>query len=130
MGSERAFVVHGADGLDELSTTGINKVSELHHGEVRTYDLDPRELGLPRANLRDLVGGDVEENARITRAVLQGQKGPRRDIVLLNAGAVLVVGGRAKDFKEGLVLAAQSIDSGRAFEKIGELVEMSQRFYR
>jgi anthranilate phosphoribosyltransferase len=128
MGSEHALVVYGANGLDELSNTGINKVSELHHGEVRTYDLDPRELGLPRANLRDLAGGDVEENARITRAVLQGQKGHRRDVVLLNAAAVLVVGEKARDLKEGLALAAQSIDSGRAFEKIGELVAMSRSF--
>jgi anthranilate phosphoribosyltransferase len=128
MGSEHAFVVHGADGLDELSTTGINRVSELHHGQVRTYDLDPRELGLPRSKLSDLAGGTVDDNARITTAVLRGEKGPRRDIVLLNAGAVLVAGGKARDLREGLALAAQSIDSRRAFEKIGELVTMSQSF--
>jgi len=128
MGSEHAFVVHGADGLDELSTTGINRVSELRYGQVRTYDLDPQELGLPPANLRDLAGGDLEENAKITREVLGGQKGPRRDVVLLNAAAVLVVGGKARDLREGLAQAAQSIDSGRALQKIGELVEMSQRF--
>ncbi|MCL0095302.1 anthranilate phosphoribosyltransferase [Dehalococcoidia bacterium] len=129
MGSERAFVVHGASGLDELSTTGINRVSELRYGQIRTYDLDPQELGLPRANLRDLAGGDLQENAAITREVLKGQKGPRRDVVLLNAAAVLVVGGKARDLREGLAQAAQSIDSGRALQKIGELVKMTRSFH-
>jgi len=128
MGSERAFVVHGADGLDELSTTGINRVSELRCGQVRTYALDPQELGLPLASLSDLAGGDLEKNAEITREVLGGQKGPRRDVVLLNAAAVLAVGGKARDLREGLAQAAQSIDRGKAFEKIGELVEMSRSF--
>jgi anthranilate phosphoribosyltransferase len=128
MGSEHAFVVHGADGLDELSTTGINRVSELHQGQVRTYDLDPRALGLPRSRLSELAGGTVDDNVRITTAVLRGQKGPWRDIVLLNAGVVLVAGGKARDLREGLTLAAQSIDSGRAFEKIGKLAEMSRSF--
>ncbi|MBT9148709.1 MAG: anthranilate phosphoribosyltransferase [Dehalococcoidia bacterium] len=140
MGSEHAFVVHGADGLDELSTTGINRVSELRfdplgqascpsNGQVRTYDLDPQELGLPPARLSDLAGGDLEENAEITREVLAGQKGPRRDVVLLNAAAVLTVGGKARDLREGLAQAAQSIDSGKALEKISELVEMTCSFH-
>lgn len=128
MGSEHALVVHGAGGLDELSTTGINRVSELGYGRIRTYDLDPQDLGLPPARPCDLAGGDLEENAAITREVLGGQKGPRRDIVLLNAAAVLVVGGKARDLQEGLAQAAQSIDSGRALQKIGELVKMTRSF--
>ena len=128
MGTEHAFVVHGAGGLDELSTTGSNKVSELRHGQIKTYDLDPQTLGLPTAKPSDLLGGTVEENAEIVKTVLQGQPGPKRDVVLLNAAAVMVAGGKASDLKEGLALAAESIDSGRAFEKIGKLAQMSQSF--
>ncbi|MDD5094032.1 MAG: anthranilate phosphoribosyltransferase [Dehalococcoidia bacterium] len=126
--SERAFVVHGHGGLDELSTTGTNRVSELCDGTVKTFKLDPQELGIPRANPKALLGGMVEENVKIVKAVLGGEKGPKRDIVLLNAAAVLVAGGKARDFKEGLAVAAQSIDSGKALAKIGDLAKMSQGF--
>ncbi|MDY6912498.1 MAG: anthranilate phosphoribosyltransferase [Chloroflexota bacterium] len=128
MGTEHAFVVHGAGGLDELSTTGSNRVSELRNGQIKTYTLDSQALGLPGAKQSDLLGGTVEENAEIVKAVLQSQPGPKRNIVLFNAAAVLVAGGKASDLKEGLALATESIDSGRAFEKIGKLAQMSQSF--
>ena len=126
LGAQAAFVVHGADGLDELSTTGINRVSHLRDGWVKDFSLDPAELGLPGAQLEDLRGGTVEENAQITQAILAGERGPRRDVVLLNAAAALVAGGMARDFKEGLQQAAEAIDSGSAREKLEGLVAFSQ----
>jgi anthranilate phosphoribosyltransferase len=127
LGTIRAFVVHGADGLDELSTTGESRVSEVREGIVRTFIVRPEDFGLARASIRDLQGGDRVQNAEIIRAVLQGQAGPRRDIVLMNASAALVAGGRAHDLKEGVVLAAQSIASGGAAKKLEALVDLSQR---
>ncbi len=122
LGSQAAFVVHGADGLDELSTTGPNHVAQLQNGKVYTFTLDPLDLGLPRAQLSDLKGGDADENAAIFRAVLDGEPGPRRDVVLLNSAACLVVGGLATDLSKGLSLADQSIDSGAARTKLDALV--------
>jgi len=122
LGVRAAFVVHGADGLDELSTTGPNRVSELRDGEVRTFTLDPLDLGLPRSRLSDLQGDDAATNAAITRSVLAGERGPRRDIVLLNAGAALVAAGLASDLREGVAQAAQAIDTGRAREVLERLV--------
>ena len=122
LGSRSAFVVHGDGGLDELSTTGPNRVSRLAAGRVETYTLDPAELDLPMATLDDLRGGDPEANAAITRSVLGGEGGPRRDIVLLNSAAALVAGGRANTLHEGLDVAAQSIDSGAARAKLDALV--------
>jgi anthranilate synthase/phosphoribosyltransferase len=126
LGAQAAFVVHGADGLDELSTTGINRVSHLRDGWVKDFALDPAELGLPRARLEDLRGGTAEENAQITQAILAGEQGAHRDVVLLNAAAALVAGGVAGDFKEGLQRAAEAIDSGSAREKLESLVAFSQ----
>ena len=126
LGVQAAFVVHGADGLDELSTTGINRVSHLRGGWVKDFSLDPAELGLPRARLEDLRGGTVEENAQITQAILAGEQGPRRDVVLLNAAAALVAGGTAGDFREGLQQATEAIDSGSAKEKLESLVAFTQ----
>ena len=128
LGAEHAFIVHGADGLDELSVTGTNKVSRVYDGQIETYYLDPQELGLPRAKLSDLAGGTSEENAAITRTLLKGERGPKRDIVLLNTAAVLIAGGKAKNLEEGLTLAAESIDSGSALRKIEQLVETSHSF--
>jgi len=128
LGTEHAFVVHGADGLDELSTTGTNRVSRVHGGKIETFDVDPRALGLPPARLSDLAGGAAEENAAATRAILDGQAGPKRDVVLLNAAAVLVAGDKAGNLEEGLALAAEAIDSGKAREKLGMLVELSRSF--
>jgi len=126
LGTRRALVVHSADGLDELSTTGPNQISELEGGRVRTYAQDPQELGLPRARIQDLVGGGVEENCRITLAVLGGEKGPRRDVVLLNAGAVLYAAGKAPDLRHSLGLAAWAVDSGAARKKLEELVAFTR----
>lgn len=128
LGAEHAFVVHGADALDELSVTGQNKISRLHNGHIETYYLDPRDLGLPRAKLSDLAGGSVEENAAITRALLAGKDGPKRDVILLNAAAVLIAGGKTNSFSEGLKLAAEAIDNGSAQRKSHQLVEFSRSF--
>ena len=125
LGSRAAFVVHGADGLDELSTTGPNRVSQLQSGQVHSYTLDPQALGLPRAALADLLGGEADENAALTRAVLEGEPGPHRDVVLLNSAAALVAGGTATDMHHGLNLAAHSIDSGAAQGRLESLVAFS-----
>ena len=126
LGVRCALVVHGADGLDELSTTGSNLVVELDSGQIKSYQLDPAELGLPRASLEQLRGGSPEYNVEIARRLLEGEGGPRRDVVLLNAAAALVVAGKAADFGSGLALAAQAIDSGAASEKLRNLVALSQ----
>ena len=127
LGTIRAFVVHGADGLDEISNTGESVVSEVREGVVRTFTLRPEDFGMPRASMADLLGGDREQNAEIIRGVLRGQPGPRRDIVLMNAAAALVAGLRAHDLKEGVALAAQSIDSGEARARLERLAALSQR---
>ena len=126
LGTRRALVVHSTDSLDELSTTSPNQISELEGGGVRTYTQDPQELGLPRARREELLGGGVEENRRITLAVLGGEKGPRRDVVLLNAAAVLYAAGKAPDLRHGLGLAARAIDSGSAKKKLEELAAFTQ----
>lgn len=123
LGTIRAFVVHGLDGLDEISNTGGTKVSEVRDGQVVTYYITPEDLGVRRAHLSDLKGGDAKENAEIIRRILQGEKGPRRDVVLLNAAAGIVAGGKAKDLQEGMEVAKASIDSGAALEKLNRLVE-------
>jgi anthranilate phosphoribosyltransferase len=126
LGSRAAYVVHGADGLDELSTTGPNRVTQLRNGRVRTFSLDPLDVGLPRARLEDLKGGDAQENAAIFDAVLDGEQGPRRDVALLNAAGCLVVSGRVQNMHEGLAVAAHSIDSGAARARLDALVAFSQ----
>lgn len=123
LGSIRAFVVHGMDGLDEISNTAETKISEVRENKVETYCIKPEDFGIKRARLDDLLGGSVADNAQIIRKILGGDKGPKRDIVLLNASAALVAGGKARDFKEGLEAAARSIDSGAAQEKLERLVE-------
>jgi anthranilate phosphoribosyltransferase len=132
LGSRAAYVVHGAEGLDELTTSGPNRVSRFGvgpgNGHVVTETLDPLELGFERARPEDLRGGTPGQNAHITRAVLSGRdRGPRRDVVLLNSAAALVVGGVAADLAEGASLAADSIDSGAALGKLEALIEYSQR---
>jgi anthranilate phosphoribosyltransferase len=127
IGSQRALVVHGADGLDELSLCAPTQASELRDGRVEHYRLTPEELGLERCRLEDISGGDAAECAEITRRVLQGEKGPQRNVVLLNAGAALYVGGKAKSIQEGMRLGEAAIDSGKAREKLDLLVEMSNR---
>src|SRR5467141_1057111 len=130
LGTVRAFVVHGADGLDEISNTGESRISEVREGTVRTFTVRPEDFGVPRASIGDLLGGDREQNAEIIRAILAGVPGPRRDIVLMNASAALVAGGRARDLKEGVELAARSIDSSTARQKLGRLVALSQELAR
>jgi anthranilate phosphoribosyltransferase len=126
LGTEKALIVYGADGLDELSTTGVNKLTELNSGKITTYYLDPRELGIARPELAQLGGGSPSENARIVRAVLGGERGPKRQIVELNAAAGLKVAGAVADFNQGLSLSAEVIDSGRAQEKLAQLIQFSQ----
>jgi anthranilate phosphoribosyltransferase len=125
LGVERAWVVHGADGLDELTTTGISHVAVLDRGRVSTFRISPRNAGLPDAKPDDLTGGDATENAAHIRAVLQGNRGPLRDIVLLNAAAALLVAGKSNSLREGVALAAESIDSGKAKAVLDALVELS-----
>jgi anthranilate phosphoribosyltransferase len=126
LGVERAFVVHGADGLDEISLGGETDVAEVHYGTVRNYTVTPEDFGLPRANIHDLTGGDAPENAAIIRRILDGQRGPRRDIVLANAAAALVAAGVAADFREGVRAAEQSIDTGLAAQKLELLGQFSR----
>lgn len=125
LGSRAAFVVHGAHGMDELSTTGLNRVTYFANGRFVTFTIDPCELGLAPARPEDLKGGPPEVNVAITQAVLSGQKGPWRDVVLLNAAAALTAGGRAADLREGLVMAAESIDTGAARRVMQNLIEFS-----
>jgi anthranilate phosphoribosyltransferase len=122
----RRAIVFSADGLDELSTVGPSLVIELLDGERRQYELDPRELGLPRASTDDLRGGEPARNAEIARSVLAGQRGPRRDIVLLNAGAALRAAGLAADWRDGIGLAAEAIDQGRAGDVLERWARASQ----
>jgi anthranilate phosphoribosyltransferase len=125
LGVKRAWVVHGSDGLDELTTTGISHVAVLDGGKVSSFKLSPKNAGLPQAKPEDLTGGDAAENAAHIRALLGGNQGPFRDIVLLNAGAALLVAGKVKTLREGVALAAESIDSGRAKGVLEALVDLS-----
>jgi len=125
LGVKRAFVVHGLDGLDELSTVGETQVAELQGGKIRTYRLVPDEMGITRARISELAGGDAETNARIAVQLLRGRKGPQRDAVLLNAAAALLVSGLVKDLSSGLELASWSIDSGSANRKLEELLQVT-----
>ncbi len=125
LGAEAAWIVHGAGGLDEISPAGETQVAALKNGEVRTFTITPEVAGLPRHDLEAIRGGDAETNARALRAVLEGEKNAYRDAVLLNAGASLVVAGRAADIREGAEMAAESIDSGRARAALEKLVEVS-----
>ncbi len=125
LGSERAWVVHGADGLDEITVTGPTFVAEAKGGEVRTFEIAPSDVGLARAELSELVGGDAAENAEALRAVLEGADMAYRRIVLMNAGAALVVAGAAADLSEGVERAAASIDRGEARAVLDRLVAVS-----
>jgi anthranilate phosphoribosyltransferase len=125
LGAERAWVVHGSDGLDEITTTGPSYVAELRKGAVRSFEVTPEEAGLPRARPEDLRGADAETNAQAVRALLAGAPGPFRDIVLLNAAAALVVAGRTDDLRAGVAQAAEAIDGGRAEAVLGRLVAIT-----
>ncbi|AHB48835.1 anthranilate phosphoribosyltransferase [Hyphomicrobium nitrativorans NL23] len=125
LGSERAWVVHGHDGLDELSTTGPTTVAELKDGAITTFEVTPEDAGLPRATLADLKGGDGAHNAEALRSLLAGDPGPYRDIVVFNTAAALIVAGRAASLAEGAALAADAIQSGRAARALERLVAIS-----
>ena len=125
LGSSRAMVVHGLEGLDEISLCGPTKVAELRNGEVKEYTIEPEQFSFERCRLEELHGGNPQESAVIVRAILDGKKGPPRDVVLLNSGAALYVSGSAETIAGGIKLAADSIDSGKARRKLVQLVELS-----
>jgi anthranilate phosphoribosyltransferase len=127
LGLHRALVVHGLDGLDEITITGPTRVAEAREGTVRTYEVDPEEFGMMRATLEDISGGDASENAAIVREVLNGKKSPRRDVVLLNSAAALVAAGRVDHLGDGIPVAAQSIDSGAAASKLAALLDFTSQ---
>jgi len=121
LGSEHVWIMHGSDGLDELTTTGPSSVVELKDGKIREFEITPEEVGLPRATLADITGGTPAENARALMALLEGEKSAYRDITLLNAGAALIVGGKCDTVKDGIALAAEAIDNGKALHAMNEL---------
>jgi len=127
LGSEHAFIVHGKDGLDEITNTDDTKISELKDGKVDTYFITPEDLGFIRAKREDLLGGGIEENARTTIEILQGFKGPKRDITIMNAAATLIIGEKAENFREAVEKAAHAIDSGAALKKLEEIKVVSNR---
>ncbi|MBN3038867.1 MAG: anthranilate phosphoribosyltransferase [Candidatus Omnitrophica bacterium] len=121
LGSKHVLVVHGADGLDEITTTGNTQVSELKDGRIETYQLDPQKLGVNIARGQDLKGGDPAFNAKLTYRILKGEKGPERDIVVLNSGCAIYAVDKASSIEEGMALACESIDSGKALAKLEQL---------
>jgi anthranilate phosphoribosyltransferase len=127
LGTERAWVVHGSDGLDEITTSGPTYVAELAGGKVRTFEIAPEEVGLKRSSAADLKGADAETNAKALREVLAGRPGPFRDVALLNAAAALTVAGKANALADGLKLAQNSVDSGEAKKRLDRLVEVSNK---
>ena len=127
LGVKRGMVVYGMDKLDEISLSSPTKVCEIKDGWYKTYTIIPEDFGFERCTKDDLKGGDPEENAKITLAILKGEKGHKRNAVLLNAGASLYIGGKAASFKEGVELAAQIIDSGKALEVLNKFIEVSNR---
>jgi anthranilate phosphoribosyltransferase len=127
LGASRAFVVHGAGGIDELSPAGPNFVCEVVDGSVRSRNIDPVELGLPRCELAELRGGSPEENAAAIRVVLAGENGGRRSAILLNAAGAIAAGGHAEDLREGLDLARRAVDSGAAADRLEQLIAFTRR---
>jgi len=125
LGSESAWVVHGSDGLDEITLTGPTFVSALHNGEIRNFEVSPEDVGLPLCEPGALKGGDADANAMALQSVLDGRPSPYRDVALINAAAALVVAGRAKDLKEGVAIGAKSLDSGAAGARLKHLIAIS-----
>ena len=125
LGSEAVWVVHGSDGLDEITLTGPTFVAALENGNIRSFEVTPDDAGLPRANGDALKGGDAEANAAALRGVLEGKPSPYRDVALLNAAAALIIGGKAKTLKDGVALGAKSLDSGAAMTKLKQLIAVS-----
>jgi len=127
LGARRVWLLHGSDGLDEATTTGVTHVVALEDGQIRSFDLSPEDAGLPRATTQALVGGDAAHNARALRAVLEGAKNPYRDVAALNAAVALVVAGRAANLREGAARAEAALDSGAARDKLDALIRCSNR---
>jgi anthranilate phosphoribosyltransferase len=127
LGARRALVVHGLDGLDEITISAPTRIAEVREGTVHTYEVTPEEFGMNRASLADISGGDAAENAAIIRQVLEAKKSPRRDIVLLNTAAALVAAGRADHLKDALPLAENSIDSGAAQKRLHALIQFTNQ---
>jgi len=125
LGSQSIWVVHGSDGLDEITTAGTTSVAALDHGTIRTFEIGPEDAGLPRVKPEALHGGDAEYNAKALLDVLKGKSGPYRDVAMLNAAAALIVAGKAKDLKDGVALAAKSIESGEAEGRLDRLIGVS-----
>ena len=127
LGTEHSLVVHGEDGLDELTLGARTRVWDVHKGVVRSYFVSPQELDLPEVSIEEIKGGSPEDNARTLRRLFQGEKGPIRDVVLINSAGVLVAGGKAQDLREGIGLARQAIDSGGALGKVEALIALSRQ---
>jgi anthranilate phosphoribosyltransferase len=125
LGSECVWVVHGSDGLDEVTTSGPTSVAALENGKVLVFEVTPEQAGLPRVKPEALKGGDANDNAKSLLDVLKGKKGPFRDVSMLNAAAALIVAGKAKNLKDGVTLAAKSIDSGEAEGCLDRLIAVS-----
>ena len=125
LGSQHVWVVHGSDGLDELTTTGESYIAALHDGEIQTFTIRPEDVGLERRQLSELKGGDAAENAAAIRAILNGQKSAFRDIVLLNAAAALIVAGKVEKLTQGMELAINSIDNGHARDSLDKLIALT-----
>ena len=125
LGTKRALVVHGGDGMDEITTTASTYISELKNGQITEYEINPEQFGLKRVNLKDLEGGNAHENAEALRGVLKGQDGPYRDIVLLNSAAALYVTGKALNIADGIKMAQNSIDNGQALSALDTLIRVS-----
>ncbi len=125
LGAERAWVVHGSDGLDEITTAGPTSVAALENGDVRVFEISPEDAGLPKVAPEALRGGDAQTNAAALAGVLKGKQSPFRDVALLNAAAALIIAGRAKGLREGMALAAKSVDSGEAEARLDRLIAMS-----
>jgi anthranilate phosphoribosyltransferase len=130
LGTERAFVVHGSDGLDEITISGESKISEVRDGEVRTYYVTPEDFGIKRAPISTIQGGNAQENAIIIREILSNCGGTRQDVVLLNAAAGLVVGGKAGSLRDGIQMARESIRSGSALSCLDRLIDFTQKLVR
>jgi anthranilate phosphoribosyltransferase len=127
LGLHRALVVHGLDGLDEITITGPTRIAEVREGSIRTYEVTPEEFGMNRASLDDLAGGDAPANATIIRKIVAGEKSPRRDVVLLNSAAALVAAARADHLKDAISFAKKSIDSGAAAAKLKALTNFTNQ---
>ncbi len=128
LGSEHVLVVHGAGGIDEISIAGATKITELKNGEVKTYEIVPEDFGLRRWDLNLILGGDAKLNAEIIKKILNGEEGPYRDVTLLNSGAAIYVSGLASSIYEGIKMAQEAIDSGKAMQKLEDLIKLTNSF--